>query len=155
MGWFAVRILALLSLLSVGCGSNASVSLVAQIESPELEVGRVALGTVLEGGFALRLVLGEYAEESATVSLGSFSITAEDEEIVNGLELEADVGSAMPLTLGPGRSATVPLKLAGKETHDASIADELCSKRLTFRGTLSSNGKPRSLESEEFEATCP
>jgi hypothetical protein len=129
--------------------------LLAQIEDPELEVQGAALGTGLEGGFSLELELGEYAEDSATVTLGSFSITAGGEEVVSGLSLEAEPGSELPLTLGPGKSTTLRLNLESTETYEASVADQLCGADLTFRGALSSNGKPSSLESNEFSAVCP
>lgn len=155
MGCLVVRVIPLLSILAVGCGSNSSVSLLAQIEDPELSVQSAALGTGLAGGFTLHLELGEYAEESATVTLGSFSITAEGEEVVSGLSLDTEAGSALPLTLGPGKSTSVRLDLGGTETYEASVAERLCAGEVTFRGALSSNGKPSSLESDEFPAVCP
>jgi hypothetical protein len=154
MGCAVLRLIPVLSLL-VSCGSNSSVSLLAQIEEPELEVQSAALGTALEGGFTLHLELGEYAEENATVTLGSFSITAEGEEVVSGLSLDTEPGSELPLTLGPGKSTSLRLDLAGSETYEASLAETLCAGELTFRGALSSNGNPSSLESDEFSANCP
>jgi hypothetical protein len=155
MRCLVARLVPPLALLVMGCGSNSSVSLLAQIEDPELTVQSAALGTGLQGGFTLELELGEYAEDSATVTLGSFSITAEGEEMVSGLSLEAETGSELPLTLGPGKGTTLRLDLAGSETYEASVADQLCGSALTFRGGLSTNGKPSSLESDEFSATCP
>jgi hypothetical protein len=155
MGCLVVRLIPVLSLLALGCGSNSSVSLLAQIEDPELTVQGAALGTALAGGFTLRLELGEYADESATVTLGSFSITAEGEEVVSALPLDTEPGSELPLTLGPGKSTSLRLDLSGSETYEASVADALCAGEVTFRGALSSNGKPSSLESDSFSPTCP
>jgi hypothetical protein len=155
MRGLTVHVVPLLALCAAGCGSDSAVSLVARIEDPELRVERAALGVGLEGGFTLALDLGKYAEESATVSLGSFSITAKGDEVVSGLALEAEVGSELPLTLGPGRSTTLRLNISGTETYEAAAAEALCAGELTFRGAISSNGKPSSLESDEFSAICP
>ncbi len=155
MRCLVARLFPLLALPIAGCGSNSSVSLLAQIEDPELEVQSAALGTGLEGGFTLELELGEYAEDNATVTLGSFSITAEGEEVVSGLSLAPEPGSELPLTLGPGKSTTLRLDIESSETYEASVAERLCDTPLTFRGALSTNGKPSSLESDEFSASCP
>ena len=69
--------------------------------------------------------------------------------------LETEPGSELPLTLGPGKSTSLRLNLAGSETYEASLAETLCGGELTFRGALSSNGKPSSLESDGFSAICP
>jgi hypothetical protein len=133
-------------------GDKSLVAMSATVESPTLTVESSALGADATGGFVLVLALGEYATEATEVSLGSFSLQRGGVELLSPLSLS---GANFPVTLGVGKTITLPL------TFDAStepaVADALCQGTVEIVGTLKdslSNNHPTPVRSPAFAASC-
>ncbi len=146
---------ALLALLSSACGSKGAVALVATAESPSLTVEQAALGTSLSGGFLLVLELGEYADEGTDVSLASFGLHRDSEEIVSSLPLAAS--GDFPQHLAPGQSKRITLSIdMGGDLLDGAVGEALCAGTVAYRGGVTEgDGALTPAFSAEFTPSCP
>jgi hypothetical protein len=145
---------ALIALCSAGCGSKGAVSLVAIAERPSLTVDQVALGTTLAGGFDLVLELGEYAEESVSVSPAGFGLHRDGETLVERLTLAS--AAQFPVTIAPGKSQRIALSIATDDTQSSAVGDALCAGSLVYQGgVIDEGGELTPTSSAAFSPSCP
>lgn len=131
-------------------------SLSARVENATLEVAPQVLGTQLTGEFDLVLELGAAAPEPTSVTLGGFSLKAEQSTVVPSLTLSAS--QDFPLEVGVGKSATVHFVLDSSKLADTAMADALCSGEVWYAGTVTdtlSDGKPTVASSNQLVPACP
>jgi hypothetical protein len=132
--------LVLLLLLPAACGSKDNVGLSGSVENVAISFESVTLGSRLSGGFDLRLELGEQAPETSTVTLGGFSLQAEQQELA-ALAVLDDAGS-FPMNLEPGQTRRAELTLDDRNTL-AVERPSLCNGPLRIVGTVSSSAGGR------------
>lgn len=120
-----------------GCGSKDIVSLSAHIQSADLKVAQVALGTVLSGGFDLSLELGSMASGPTKVSLESFSLlsAADKSSLVAPLKVSPQ-SATFPLSVGVGQTKTVHFILDDSGTLPDSEKAKLCAGPVLVVGTI-------------------
>ena len=146
---------ALLALFSSACGSKGAVALLATAESPSLTVEQAALGASLSGGFQLVLELGEYAEDGTDVSLASFGLYRDSEEIVSTLPLSANADFPQHLEPGDGRSITLSIDMGG-DLLDSAVGEALCAGEVLYRGGVTEgDGALTPASSLKFSPSCP
>jgi hypothetical protein len=135
------------------CGSKGSVALSAVISAPSAEVARSAVGADVTGGFEVELRLGEYAEESTTVELGTFSIQRDGADVLAPLTLG---GQKFPVSLGPGEAKSFELTI--NQAADRDVGDSLCEGDLELSGSFTdslNDDRPTAVRSSAFEPSCP
>jgi hypothetical protein len=144
---------ALTAYFAFGCSADKSeVALTAAVQAPELAVNTSSVGADATGKFSLVLELGDYASDATEVSLGSFSVQRNDQDLLTALSLN---GARFPLSLGVGKRATLPLTFS--ESTEPTTGDDLCQAPVQIRGTLTdtlSNEHPTIAVSETFMPIC-
>lgn len=146
----------LIFLLAAGlpaCGSKESVALGASIFDPSVEVERSAVGSDVTGGFELELTLGDYAEDSTQVTLGTFAIQRDGVDVLAPLSLG---GTEFPVTLAVG--SVQRFSLTFLQSPPLDVADSLCEGDLEFFGSLTdslSGDRSTTVRSGAFEPSCP
>ncbi len=153
-----LALVAFVAFAASACGSKGAVSLTVSVENPTLTVQQAALGTGLAGGFDLVLELGEYADESTSVSLGTFGIAQDGSELVPTLELTPQAGVSFPVSVAPGKSRRVSLALSGTQTYDSAVGTQICAGSVAYRGGVTdslNDGKSTPASSNAFTPSCP
>jgi hypothetical protein len=138
---------------ATACGSRGSVALSALVEDPEVEVERSGVGSDVQGGFRLKLSLGDYAEDSTSVSIGTFSLQRDGADVLSPLSLG---GQQFPVTIGVGESKSYELTFL--QSPELEIADALCEGDLELFGSFTdslNDDRPTTVRSAAFEPTCP
>jgi hypothetical protein len=146
------RLILCLSAGLPACGSKGSVALSALISAPRVEVDRSAVGADVEGGFGLELRLGDYAEGSTTVELGTFSIQRDGVDVLTPLSLG---GQDFPVSLGPGDSKSFAMTFDQSAALD--VADSLCEGDLELTGSFTdslNDDRPTTVRTSAFEPSC-
>jgi hypothetical protein len=143
-----------ISLLFVGgCGSKGAVALTTSIESANVELQALALGTRLGGGFDLLMDLGPEAESDTQVTLEAFALVRGAETLVSPLEALPE-GAEFPLTVPKGGRRQVHFAI-GSDTRlvDPATAAGICAGALQIAGALRdslNDGKLTPLKSREL-----
>lgn len=139
--------------LAPACGSRGSVALTAVVDGAMVEVARSAVGSDVSGSFRLELALGDYAEESTSVSLGTFSLQRDGVDLLSPLSLS---GQRFPVTIGVGETKSFSLSFL--QSPELAVADSLCEGDLEILGSLSdslNDDRPTTVRSAAFEPSCP
>jgi hypothetical protein len=122
---------------ALGCGSKSSVALSARIQSTELAVEQVTLGTRLTGSFELYLEVGPEASGGSTVSLESFALVRQSDQLSLVAPLAAGPqGASFPLDVGKGQKKIVPFALDTSGLLDAATRDALCAAPVQVVGAV-------------------
>jgi hypothetical protein len=141
--------------LTVGlpaCGSKGSVALSALVSEPRVEVESSSVGSDVSGSFRLELSLGEYAEDSTSVALGSFSIQRDGVDVLAPLAL---AGQAFPVVLAPGATQSYPMTFL--QSTDPDTGDSLCEGDLELAGSFTdslNDDRPTTVRTSAFEPIC-
>ena len=145
-------LIALTTVLSA-CGSRGSVALTAVVEDPAVTVDRSALGSDVSGSFRVTLSLGEYAEDSTSVSIGTFALQRDGVDVLAPLSLG---GQSFPVTVGVGDSTSFSLTFL--QSPSLEIADSLCEGDLELYGSFTdslNDDRPITVRTAAFEPECP
>jgi hypothetical protein len=139
--------------LTVACSASKSdIALTGRVDSPTLAVQSSSVGADATGGFSLAMELGAYASGDTLVSLGTFSIQRDDQELLTPLSL---AGATFPVSLGVGKKVMLPLTFDA--STDPATATTICQGPVLIAGTLMdtlSNNHPTPVTSGEFTAQC-
>ena len=136
-----------------GCGSKGAVSLTVSIESANVELEELALGTRLGGEFDLLMDLGPEAESDTQVSVEAFGLARGEETLISPLEVVPE-GAEFPLTVPKGGRRQVHFVL-GSDTQlvDPTDAARICAGSLQIVGALRdslNDGKLTPIRSREL-----
>jgi hypothetical protein len=161
MRWYgshaALIALALLGAEACGSPDPDSLSLVAQLSNPELEVEELALGARLKGGFELALEVGAQAPNGAEVSIESFAIVREAATLVAPLQAIPEQVT-FPLWVDKGERKAVHFALDDSRLIENAERDELCAKSVRIVGSIRdslSGGNLTTLSTGEVVPACP
>ena len=126
------RVLSILPVLLVSCGSKGAVSLTVDIPQAVLQVQESPLdGAVVSGSFDLLLTLGGESSGSTTVTPGNFSLQTESgAPLVPLLSVQKDTN--FPLVIDKGASRTVTFTLTG----DGVVRDQVCPGPVRIVGSV-------------------
>jgi hypothetical protein len=136
------------------------VKLVASIADVQLTVAQSSLATSLSGSFAVRLELGDLAQQEATVSEAPtfqlVTVTNRSTLVV----LDALVqGTTFPVKVTPGSTVVLSYELNDQKTLATGDLDRICAGEVQVAGTLrdTSNGdRPLSFDSLGVKPSgCP
>jgi hypothetical protein len=122
---------------ALGCGSKSSVALSARIQSAELAVEQLTLGTRLTGGFELYLEVGPEASGGTEVSLESFALVrASDELSLVAPLLAGPQGAAFPLEVAKGQKKIVSFALDEGDLLAPAARGEICAEPVKIVGAV-------------------
>ncbi|HEY3495675.1 MAG TPA: hypothetical protein VGK73_13350 [Polyangiaceae bacterium] len=137
---------------SAGCGSKGSVALTVIADNPEVTVESGVLASEVAGSFRVELTLGEYAEDSTSVSLGAFSIQRDAEDVLSPLSLG---GQTFPVIVDVGASKSFTLTFLQDGTPEEGKS--LCEGDLELVGSFTdslSGDRPTPARTAAFEPSC-
>src|SRR5688572_9680867 len=150
-------LVAIVLLGAAGCGSPGTVSLMAELSNPVLEVEELALGPRLKGSFELRLELGPEAPNNAEVTTESFAIVREAATLIAPLQaLPRD--ATFPLPVGKGERKVVHFTLDDSKFIATEERDAVCAGSVRIAGAIrdaGSGGKLTALTTGDVVAACP
>ena len=126
----SVRPIALVvfSLLQLECNTDAAVFVAPTIESPAIDVGKVALGTNLKGSFKLKLHLSARASGPSEVTLGTFSLKSADEKTTYAEPLPFTVDKPSSFAVAEDSDTVLTVTIdTGASLLAVSVHDTICA----------------------------
>jgi hypothetical protein len=148
----ALRLASLAVLLCLpGCFKvdSSDLQITTHVKNPVIGMKASSLVTTVTGSFDFTVTIGDLSKEKAVFSdAPSFELVTESGASITPLDAVAE-DDPFPLTLTPGKAATVSFTLSDKNTLSSEQVATLCSGPVAVVATLadSSGGRPTQAES--------